>query len=182
MESTMVEKRILALGGTCPFLTQLHCAFQTPVSSSHTLHSSLLQFFFPPYFNSFPSPLQFFFPPYFYSFSLPTSILFPSLLQFFFPPYFNSFSLPTFLLPSLPLSFLDHLSLSFSFPPSPSVPPSLHFLYWILLPSLHPSLFSPSSFHASMQSHLFFVMEYLNGGDLMFHIQVSHKFKLPRAR
>ena len=108
----MVEKRILALGGTCPFLTQLHCAFQTPVSSSHTLHSSLLQFFFPPYFNSF------------------------------FPPYFNSFSLPTFLLPSLPLSFLDHLSLSFSFPPSPSIPLSLHFLYSILLPSLLPSLYA----------------------------------------
>ena len=33
-----------------------------------------------------------------------------------------------------------------------------------------------------LQSHLFFVMEYLNGGDLMFHIQLSHEFKLTRAR
>ena len=33
-----------------------------------------------------------------------------------------------------------------------------------------------------VQSHLFFVMEYLNGGDLMFHIQKSGRFDQDRAR
>ncbi|XP_060529185.1 uncharacterized protein LOC132703757 [Cylas formicarius] len=32
------------------------------------------------------------------------------------------------------------------------------------------------------ESHLFFVMEYLNGGDLMFHIQVERRFSEVRAR
>merc|ERR1719319_651725 len=31
-------------------------------------------------------------------------------------------------------------------------------------------------------SHMFYAMEYLNGGDLMFHIQQCGKFDLERAR
>lgn len=38
------------------------------------------------------------------------------------------------------------------------------------------------SFFFNIQSHLFFVMEYLNGGDLMFHIQQTGRFPEARAR
>lgn len=34
---------------------------------------------------------------------------------------------------------------------------------------------------APLQEHLFFVMEFLNGGDLMFHIQDKGRFELYRA-
>jgi serine/threonine protein kinase len=33
-----------------------------------------------------------------------------------------------------------------------------------------------------LQEHLFFVMQYLNGGDLMHHIQALKKFDEPRTK
>ena len=35
VEATLVERRILALGTECPFITQLHCTFQTEVGGGH---------------------------------------------------------------------------------------------------------------------------------------------------
>lgn len=43
------------------------------------------------------------------------------------------------------------------------------------------SVRAPTPTPLYFQENLFFVMEYLNGGDLMFHIQNCHKFDVHRA-
>lgn len=49
-------------------------------------------------------------------------------------------------------------------------------IYLTLFPPLH-----HTQSETCQQEHLFFVMEYLNGGDLMFHIQEKGRFELYRA-
>lgn len=41
VESTLVERRVLTLGGNHPFLTHLHSAFQTEVRITHNVGLSL---------------------------------------------------------------------------------------------------------------------------------------------
>lgn len=95
VDCTMTEKRILALARRHPYLTQLHCCFQTRVGQ-------------------------------------------PDIARIHRFDGSSPFSLP-------------HISLSISLSRSP-------------------------------QDRLFFVMEYVNGGDLMFQIQRSRKFDESRSR
>ena len=55
-------------------------------------------------------------------------------------------------------------------------------LILFLFPHTHTLTRTPSRTHTLTQERLFFVMEYINGGDLMFQIQRARKFDEDRAR
>lgn len=62
-----------------------------------------------------------------------------------------------------------------------SVPLGSCYVRWpVWVPAVE--FFSKQPFLLSLQDRLFFVMEYVNGGDLMFQIQRSRKFDEPRSR
>ena len=55
-------------------------------------------------------------------------------------------------------------------------------LIFFLFPHTHTPLTTHLSHTHLTQERLFFVMEYINGGDLMFQIQRARKFDEDRAR
>ena len=65
-----------------------------------------------------------------------------------------------------------------------SLEPIIHFLrHSILHSKLRCVQMCWLIFHiVCLQSHLFFVMKYLNGGDLYFHIQQVERFSINRAK
>ena len=108
IECTMIEKRVLAVGSTYPFLTHLYACFQTEVCCS---------------------------------------------IVVFFKCDFSSF-----------LCFCRLLDCV-----SPSFMCSCLYVCWACI-------------DVCVQDHLVFVMEYITGGDLMFHIQQSTRFDEARTR